>query len=229
MAPLASTAFDTSFLPQQPAGRPDPTGHRKEPISVSMIIALVLFFMMLFATGGVVLIKKNIERRISSEKAELAKMEAMIDMGKIAKFERITSRVSAAEKLLANHVAFSLALDILSAGTAVNVGYSSLGFSAGEGGAPQITLSGVAPSYAAVYFQGQAIKTRPYIKNAQIGSVALDSRTGTVTFTMTVALSPDALEYGRYFKSPGGSRSGNVSESTPPGPDTTKASGQAST
>lgn len=201
MNPKSGTpqTFEASFLPQQPVGRGEIGAHRKEPIALGMIVALVFFFVMLSAGGGVVLFKKNIERRIAAEKAELASMESRIDMVAIEKFDRLSKRVIAAEKLLSNHNAFTLALDVIAQGTAVNVGFSSLSFSM-NGGRRSLELSGVAPSYQAVYFQGQAMRARTYVESAEIKSVALDQRTGVVNFQMSAVLKPDALRYGRYFE-----------------------------
>ncbi len=201
MNPTSNTpnSFETSFLPQQPVSRGASPIHRKEPIAIGMIIALVVFFITLSAAGGILLYKKNLERRIANEKGELASKEAGIDMVEIAKLEVVSRHLVAAEKILYNHAAFSLVLDLLAQGTAVNIGYSQLSFTGGEQ-APSIQLSGVAPSYSAVYFQGEAMRARPYVANSRIASVALDSRTGTVSFTMQVDLKQDALRYGRYFE-----------------------------
>jgi hypothetical protein len=197
--PNSPTQFDTSFLPQQPLSRVDGGAHRKEPISLSMIIALIMFFMMLVAMGGVVLYKKTIERRIEAEKGELASREQEIDMETIAGFDSLSSRLVMATKILNEHSAFSLALKIISDGTAVNVGYSKLSFM-GSDGLSTISLDGVAPSYAAVYFQGEALRARPYIKNVIIANPVLDVRSGTVSFHMEVTLQPNVLRYGRYFE-----------------------------
>ncbi|KKW34866.1 MAG: hypothetical protein UY81_C0060G0005 [Candidatus Giovannonibacteria bacterium GW2011_GWA2_53_7] len=210
MAPNSPTQFDTSFLPQQPLARVDGGAHNKEPISLSMIVALILFFMMLFATGGVVLYKVNLERRIAAEMGELASKEKDIPMGTIAEFDRLHSRLTAATQILDGHSAFSLVLDILSGGTAVNVGYSKFIFS-GADGVSTIVLDGIAPSYAAVYFQGEALRSRPYVQNVMITNPVLDIRTGAVNFQMEVTLRPNALRYGRYFDVSDNSSAGSTS------------------
>jgi len=224
MTPNSPTQFDTSFLPQQPLSRADGGAHRKEPISVSMVIALIMFFMMLFATGGVVLYKKSIERRIDIAKGELASKEQEIDMETIAGFDRLSTRLGMATKILNDHSAFSLALKIISDGTAMNVGYSKLSFT-GNDGLSTIALDGVAPSYAAVYFQGEALRARPNIKNVVVTNPVLDVRTGTVSFQMEVTLQPSALRYGRYFETGAPSSVGSLITQPNLGTSTTAGGG----
>lgn len=195
-----SNPYDTSFLPQQPNLRPDGSLGRREPIALGMIIALVVFFVTLAVGGGTYLYKKDIERRIDEKNRELASMKAKIDLETIEKLGRVSRHLDQAEKLLVNHTAFSLALGILSAGTAVNVGYDSLRFGPSNSGAPTLALTGIAPSYEAVYFQEQALPHNPNIKSAKVINVTLDPQSGTVSFEMEAELSPDAVRFGRYFE-----------------------------
>jgi hypothetical protein len=196
-----SNQFETAFIPQQPILRVEGVARSGgEPVNFALILSLVVFFVMIAVSAGVYLYRIQIEKRVHEKTVILEAAEKDFNIDEITTYKRIDSRLALAKKLVDEHVISSVTFDLLESSTAQNVGLVSMSFGRDEKGS-SINLSGQAPSYAAVYFQLEAWRAmRPKISNVEISGMALDERTGVVSFTVKLDIDPQYLESSRVIE-----------------------------
>ncbi len=186
---------ETSFIPQQPLLRVEGASRRRESVNLALVLSLLIFFVTLCVAGGVYLYKGKIVKDIARSGQELSDAEKSFDVEDITVFKDLQTSLRQAKQLVDSHTIFSVILDMLEAHTAENIGLTSLSFAAADGGV-QLTLSGLAPSYAAVYFQVEEWRNMvAHVKKVVVTGLTLDERTGVVAFSVHADIDPGYLQY----------------------------------
>jgi hypothetical protein len=192
--------FDTSFIPQQPLLRVEGTKSRKEPINFALILALIIFFVVLIMAGGIYFYSKQIDARVLARAAELESLELALDAKDVSTYKEVDSRIRVAKAIVRDHRVFSVILDVLEVGTASNVGLNSLEYTINDVDGASVSVSGVAPTYDAVYFQFESWRAlAPLVTRIDSDLVTLDDLTGLVKFRAKISLSLDYMGYAKVY------------------------------
>jgi len=191
-------SFETSFIPQQPLVRVEGAPRRSEPINLALVLAFIIFFITITVAGGVYFLKLQADKRVNEKQAQLAAEEKNLNIDEINAYKHIDDKLVTVKGLLQNHTVFSTILLLLEESTAVNIGLTSLGYTKGTNGDYIVTLSAKAPSYSAVYFQGESWrKMVPMVKTVKISAPVADEATGIVTFGAELVINPLYTKYNK--------------------------------
>lgn len=194
-------SFKTSFIPQQPITRADGGLRRKEPMNLALVLAFVIFFITITVAGGVYFYKLQGDKQIIEKRQQLQAEEKNLNIDEINTYKHIDNKISKVRGLLQNHTVFSTILLLLEGSTAQNIGLTNLAYTKGAGGDFLLTLSGRAPSYGAVYFQGETWRSMvPMVKSVKIYNPSLDDATGIVSFNADLSINPAYTKYNKMIE-----------------------------
>lgn len=186
--------FETSFIPQQPILKVEGASRSGEPMNLALVLALIIFFVTIAVAVGVYLYRAQIEKRVHEKSQILQEAEKYFDIDQITVYKNIDSRLSLAKKLVDEHMISSVIFDILESSVAESIGLTSLAFTKDVGG-NSVSLTGEAPSYAAVYFQLESWRAmHAKIKNVEISGMALSDQSSIVTFGVKLTIAPEYLQ-----------------------------------
>ena len=225
---------ETSFMPQQPLLRVEGGTRRKEPINLALVVALIIFFVTLSVSGGMYFYKTKLAEEVAQKSQELADQEKKLNIDEITAFKNLQTTLSTAKRLVDSHTIFSVLLDMVEAHAAENVGLTAFDYKKDDTDV-KVSVSGQAPSYAAVYFQVEEWRHTPYVKKVEVSALALDVRTSVVAFSAQVDIDPSYVNFTRVLQDQAAKAAKAESESvtlpvdsllTPPLP--TSASGTTS-
>lgn len=190
--------FETSFIPQQPILKVEgSSSKRRETTNFALILAVILFFIALGVSVGTYFYRVQVEKRVLDAGQRLADAEKLFNIDEISTYKHIDTRLTTAKQLVDAHVIFSVVLDLLETSAAQNIGLTSFGFTQGSKDY-MISLSGQAPSYAAVYFQSEAWRAmRPMVTHVEISGMNLNGQTGVVGFSAAITIDPSYLNFSR--------------------------------
>lgn len=193
-------SFDTSFIPQQPLLKVEGFERRHESINLALVLSLVAFFVVLIVATGIYFFHNKVEKEVHDLSVQLQEKEAILDVDEIKRLKDVDLRIVAAQKLLRNHTVFTIVLDFLEQGTLQNVGLTSLSYTSSDKGSA-VSLNAVAPSYQAVYLQGETWRAmKPLVVDADITSVVLLENTGIVTFSAKIILNHNLSLYEKFIQ-----------------------------
>lgn len=193
--------IDTSFIPQQPILKVEGSSPRLAKLNIPLMIGFTAFFISLALFGGLYFYKTRIDKRIITLEKELESKEESLRIADIERYKDIDSRLKLTRQILKNHIAFSTILDLVEEITAENIGWTSLSYtSVGEDGAVGISLTGEAPSYAAVYIQAEEWRKMSTLRSVEVGMPSLDEATGLVNFSAGLKVDPGYIKYARLLE-----------------------------
>lgn len=124
----------------------------------------------------------------------IEKQKASFEIPTINEVTSFSEKISVAEKLLAEHKAFSNILDFLQDFTMKDVRFSDLNYSSVDSGWPSLSLSGTTRSYASLTAQIQSLEKYSQVKQVSVSGLTSDAR-GMVNFDLKIILDPAVVAY----------------------------------
>lgn len=190
---------ETSFMPQQPLLRVEGGGRRSEPINLALVVAIIIFFVTLSVAGGMYFYKAKLDKEVLAKGQQLADQEKKFNIDEITVYKNLQTSLTTAKKLVDSHTIFSVILDTIESHAAENVGLTSFDYKK-EATGIKLSVSGQAPSYAAVYFQVEEWRKTPHVKKVEVTMLALDEHTSVVAFAATIDIDPSYLDYAQVLQ-----------------------------
>ncbi len=187
-----NTDFQTTFIPGET--RTAPKAPRS---SFPLFVALFIFFTTIALCGALTLYRANVEQQLAAKEADIASRESLINIEQLRDLQRVSDRLAVAEELVRNHNAFSVLLPVLEEATLQSVTLDSLSFRSSDG-APQLDITGVAPSYMSLYVQEEAFRKHAGITEVKLTAMDRDSVINVgdvVKFRFALTLKPDLILY----------------------------------
>lgn len=207
--------FETSFVPQQPLLKVEGGQRSREPLNLSLIVALVVFFVTLAVAGGAYFYKQQVDKQVVQKGIELKAAEQLFDTSKISTYKDLQVKLTTAKSLVDSHTIFSLIFDLIETKAATNIGLTSLVFGQ-EANDMSLILNGQAPSYEAVYYQVQKWReSKPVIKGVDVTSLQLEEATGIVTFGVHITIDPKTIGYARMLAATNAAKAEAAVDATP--------------
>ena len=204
--------FQSSFIPKKPIT----AGVKPKGASVNLLslISIIVFIAVVAGAVGVFFYQNYLNGSIVSDKQSLDLAQGQFDIATINDIIRLDSRINVAgggqNSLLTKHIAVSNLFAALQSATVQTVRFVNFNFSAANGNALALNLSGSAQSFSDVALQSSSFNRTPYFKNISVSNLSVD-QTGAVTFNMTMTVDPSLLVYAP----PAGLMSNTVGSSTP--------------
>ena len=191
---------ETSFMPQQPLLRVEGGSRRSEPINLALVVAIIVFFVTLSVAGGMYFYKTKLDKEVLAKGQQLADQEKKFNVDEIAVYKNLQTSLVAAKKLVDSHTIFSVILDTIEGHAAENVGLTAFDYKKEDTGI-KLSVSGQAPSYAAVYFQVQEWRKTPHVKKVDVTTLALDEHSSVVAFSAIMDIDTTFLDYAQVLQS----------------------------
>ncbi|MDO8521649.1 MAG: hypothetical protein Q7S52_06050 [bacterium] len=189
--------FDTAFIPQQPLLKVDGNLRFRERVNLPLIIGFVCLFISVMVYGGLYFYEASMAHRVTVLEKELESKEEILQISEIDRYKAIDARITTAKGLLRGHVAFSAMLGLIEKITAENIGWTSLSYGSGENGTLNVSLTGEALNYSAVYVQAEAWRGIESLREVEVGMPVLNPENGIVSFSASFVVNPDLLQYSR--------------------------------
>lgn len=192
---METPAVRTDFIPKQ-SQRPS---FKKSSFSNPFfVIAIGIFFLVLFVWGGLTAYKYLLEQEKTQREATLTEQfEQNVDADLVNELETFDDKLQAVEDLLDNHTDIALLLDLIEQDTLTNsVRYSDFNYSV-EDGNLVVTLSGEARSFASLGFQKKVLLENENVIDPVFSSFGINEEEGLVTFRLTYSIDPRVTSFGQ--------------------------------
>lgn len=182
-----SPSIPTSFVPKQPVG---PTRKQSVANNILMIVAVVLLVVTLAAAGGMFVYSKYLQGLEQSKAQQLLQKQKEISSDSVEQFIRLKNRLLASETLVNQHVQLSQFFDELEKITLQNVRFVSMNIQVAADRTATLNLTGQAKTFNTLAAQSKAFASEPYIKSAIFSSIAPDSSSKMVNFSISATIDP---------------------------------------
>jgi hypothetical protein len=189
------TNFQTSFIPKKPLAEDRSTSPRS--VSLLGLIATVIFITALVSAGGVYLYKGRVAKNIITMQGELESARNAFEPSLITQLGSLDRRIASANELLKNHIVVSPIFEALQLNTLKSIQFTKFSYTTPMDASSQIPvhMAGRARDYASIALQSDQMGANKNIHNAIFSNLALDERTGFVTFDLAFTVDPDLVRY----------------------------------
>lgn len=189
-----------SFIPKGSLVREESFLERPRPRSVAGLIAAFSVIACVGAYAGFYFYNDSFEKEIVSMTSKInAIQQKFSNAPQVAEAQLFSSRASVATELLRSHTALSPVFAFLSKNTVESILYDKFSFERSADGA-KVVLNGEAPTYAALAYQGDVLRSKEELLNFSIKNVSL-TQFGTVSFALALTFTTDHLLYGKNLAS----------------------------
>ena len=129
-----------------------------------------------------------------------AKARAAFEPEFIDELRRLDKRIEHSKNIISRHLALSSFFDVLEKATLENVQFKSIRLSANpQGSSLDLSLAGLARSYASVALQSDAFGKTEGVKNPIFSQLDL-GLAGDISFSVTAILDPEVFKYADFSK-----------------------------
>lgn len=186
--------FQSSFIPKRPTSDSikdfSPVQKNKNIFS---IIATLMFLVVLFASAGLFVYQKIIEKQIESASKELQDAKVALEVEKTQELIDAGARLSSIKGLLDKHFAVSEVVVLLQNLTVKTIKFADLTIN-NESGTPSISMNGESLTYNAIAKQSEIFNGNTFLTNSAFSDFALDEK-GIVKFKFSGSLAGNLVSY----------------------------------
>lgn len=182
----------TSFIPKKsvfPFKKDESSPLYKKSIDILIAISVVIFILVLLASGGLFFYTAAVKNAITELSESLKRAEAQFEAPLLTELKRTGESIEAVKKILASHKAPSGIFEFLEKNTHLQVAFNSISV---KGAA--ISLNGRAASYTALAEQSLIFKEFPETASIDISAISLNE-SGQVEFSARLDIKPEFLNY----------------------------------
>ncbi len=202
--------FQTSFIPKKPLA--EDRVARSRPVSLFVFIATLIFFGSLVAAGGTYFYRLSLGKKIASMNADLVRARDAFEPGLIEDLQTLDRRINAGSEILKNHVSVTPIFTALEQITLKSVQFTRFDYSrdsSSDASLVNVKMSGRARDYTSIALESNRFGTNKYFKDPIFSNLALDDRSGAVTFDLAFSVDSSFVSFEENLQKGGGA-------STPP-------------
>lgn len=187
--------FQTSFIPKKPLAE------ERVPVvastSLFSFLATLIFFGALASAAGMYFYEASLKKSISAASVSLAASRNSFEPTLISQLKTLDRRLTDANKLLANHVAVSPIFEVLSETTLKSIQFTKFSFTNPTSVTAPISvrMSGKARDYSSIALESDQLALNKNIHNPIFSNLALDEKTGMVSFDLVFTVSADLVRF----------------------------------
>jgi len=186
--------FQTSFIPKKPM-TPERVV-RARPIGFFTIIAVLILFTVVVASGGLYFYKGVVTNSITKMENDLKLAKNRFEPAKITKLQELDKRLKASSEILSKHIAISPIFEILGDITMKTVRYTEFTY---EGGNEKdtkmlISMKGEAVGYRSIALQSDLFAKENRIVDPVFSNLTLDLN-GNVIFELQFSVASELVDY----------------------------------
>lgn len=191
-----------SFIPKGSLVREESFLERSRPRSMAGLLAIALFIISIGSYVGFYFYNDSLEKDIVSMTEQIkATQETFSNAPQVWKAQLFSSRAKVAKELLGRHTVVSPTFTFISNNTIESILYDKFSFAHSIDGS-KVELTGEAPTYAALAYQGDVFRNKEELLNFTISNISL-TQFGTILFKLTLTFTPDYLAYAKSLSSAG--------------------------
>ncbi len=183
--------FQSSFIPKEPVTK---DGFSKSETSLFGIIGLLLFLVVLAATGGLFAYQYVLKGEINTLQSQLASAESSIDKKSISDMSAFSKKLNMVKTLVDKHRVISAFLDDLASSTVSTVQFDEFSFGPLTESALTVTIRGQTTSYASIALQEKVFDDDPYILSTSFSDLSLREG-GRVGFSVKLNVDRKIVNY----------------------------------
>lgn len=188
------TGIKSSFIPQDAQVAAAPRAMRGPGLSdLLILIAIVVLVASVALAIAVFLYVQFLKTSTASKLEQLERAKAAFEPSLIQELTRLDDRMSAADKVLSEHVAPSVFFHILEQLTLQTVSFSNLDFRAADAQDMSIKMRGVAASVNSIALQADYLSKSGAIASPIFSNI--DRQVTGVHFDLSAIVNPAALRY----------------------------------
>jgi len=205
--------FQTSFIPKKPMI--EERAVASQPVSLSTIISIFVFFTMLVATGALYFYNGILNKNIIQMENDLNLAKNRFEPSKIIQLQVLDKRLRASNEILSKHIATSPIFKALQSITMKTISYTKFGYdfnSDTKNPKIMVKMSGIALGYKSVALQSDLFTTNKNLIDPIFSNLALDDK-GNVTFDLEFSVDPDFVNYKKTLEATGGDSSNTLPSS----------------
>lgn len=186
--------FQTSFIPKKPIIKEREVSSR--PVGFLLILALLILFTVLLATGGLYFYKGSVAQSITDKQNDLTQAQNRFEPSAIKNFQLLDRRLNASSEVLAKHISIVPIFDALSALTMKSVRFTQFDYTLGTNDNPRISvkMSGVAIGYRSIALQSDLFAKNKNLIDPVFSNLNLDL-SGNVIFDLEFSVDPNFVNY----------------------------------
>ena len=205
--------FQTSFIPKKPMI--EERAVASQPVSLSTIISIFVFFTMLVATGALYFYNGILNKNIIQMENDLNLAKNRFEPSKIIQLQVLDKRLRASNEILSKHIATSPIFKALQSITMKTISYTKFGYdfnSDTKNPKIMVKMSGIALGYKSVALQSDLFTRNKNLIDPIFSNLALDDK-GNVTFDLEFSVDPDFVNYKKTLEATGGDSSNTLPSS----------------
>lgn len=188
--------FKTTFIPKKKLA----TERKKNIIpskgnSIVSLLAGLLFVTALVSVIGVYLYKLQVSKTVASSVDSINRAEKAFEPAVIVELKKLDIRLRAATELLDRHVALSDFFASLGESTLPDIAFDNFTFAFNDDYS-EVSMSGQSRGFIPIAQQSDLFEKNQYIVNHIFSDFQIIEG-GFVSYSLTFALDPDLLSYGR--------------------------------
>lgn len=186
--------FQTSFIPKKPIVKERATESR--PVSLVLIIALLVLFTVLLATGGLLFYKAATAKRISNMEDTLNLAKSRFEPAKISELQVLDKRLRASSDILAGHISVTPIFKLLEGITMKTVSFTQFSYSVDKNDHSKVAvkMSGVARGYRAIALQSDLFAANRNLIDPVFSNLTLDPN-ANVLFDLDFSVDSNFVNY----------------------------------
>ena len=181
----------TSFIPKRSFIKPV---YKSRNFGLLMNFSIVLFAVSMLVFGGVYFYKKSLNERVAFLSDSLKRARDSFDLSVLSEMGKTSEKIELAKKLLEKHIAPSPIFGFLEQATLENVRFSNFNYIWQEDSDPEISMTGVAKSYASLALQVDEFQKNSNVEDISVSGLSL-GKGGVVNFNAVIVLKPDLIKY----------------------------------
>lgn len=187
--------FQTSFIPKKPLA--EDQAPRQRHTSLFTFLGVVVFFVAILLAGGMYFYKTTLAKQIVSMNTDLELARNAFEPSLITELQILDRRINSANELLKNHIVVSPIFAALQESTLKSVQFTKFSyiFPQDQNGAVKVQMSGKARDYSSIALQSDELAKNRNIKDPIFANLALDERTGIVSFELAFTVDSDLVRY----------------------------------
>ncbi|MDP3052153.1 MAG: hypothetical protein Q8N42_01460 [bacterium] len=180
----------TSFIPKTRINAPS---QKAKGIGLGVLVSGLILLISLGLFGGVYFYKQSLQNKVNDATANLARAKQAFEVSLFNELSGLTSSISAAKQILAQHSAPSKILKLIGDLTLKDATFSNFIYNLSNKNA-SIIMNGDAKSYTVVALQAKLFDDSDFIDDVTFSNLSLKEG-GKINFTVNFNVSPDFLIY----------------------------------
>jgi len=199
-----------SFIPRTNSVEPSTSDSKRSGGTIFILVSFGLFIVTVLASVGLFLYKQSVKSNLTEKQQQLEQARSSFDPALIDELSQLDNRISTAEQLLNNHLAFTPIFPIIESVTLKSVSFNSMEVAQKEeeedsesGDTPDgnsemdgvtVKLEGVGPGYPTIALQSSELADHNKIRNPILSDFSLNNE-GNVEFSVQFTVPVEEVRY----------------------------------